>query len=61
LEHQIWDVLSAEGQHIAVVRFPAGIHLRDVSAEHAVGVRRDEMEVEHVELFQIPDLDGVSP
>jgi hypothetical protein len=60
-EHRLWDVLSAEGEHIAVVRIPAGIRLRAVSAEHAVGVRRDEMEVEHVELFQIPDLDGLSP
>lgn len=59
--YRLWDVLSVEGQHVATLRFPSAVSLHAVGNGHAVGIRRDELEVQYVELFEIPDLGGTAP
>ena len=60
-EYRTWDVLGSQGSHVAIVRFPSGVRLQAVGSDYAVGIGRDELDVQHVELFRIPDLDGLSP
>jgi hypothetical protein len=45
---------------VAVVRFPSGVRLQAVGAGYGVATRRDELDVQHVELLRIPDIDGFS-
>ncbi len=59
--HRNWDVLDPEGDHVAHVRFPSGVSLISIGAGYGAATRRDELDVQHVELFRIPDLDGHSP
>ena len=58
--YRTWDVLGPEGRHVAAVRFPSGVRLQAVGAGYGVATRRDELDVQHVELLRIPDLDAFS-
>jgi hypothetical protein len=60
-EHHTWDVLDPRGRHLATVRFPSGVRLLTLGDGYAAGMRRDELDVQHVDLFSIPDLKGLSP
>jgi hypothetical protein len=43
-----WDVLAADGRWVASVAFPPRFELMQVGAEFALGVQRDELDVEAV-------------
>lgn len=43
-----WDVLAADGRWVASVAFPPRFELTQVGAEFALGVQRDELDVEAV-------------
>ena len=54
--YRAWDVLGVDGRHVATLRFPAAVNLHAVRNDLAAGLRRDELDVQYIELFQIPDL-----
>lgn len=60
-EYRTWDILDPERGHVAVVRFPSGVRLQAIGAGYGAATRRDELDVQYVELFRIPDLAGHSP
>jgi len=59
--YRTWHVLGPEGRHVAAVSFPSGVRLQAVGAGYGAATRRDELDVQHVELFRIPSLDRLSP
>jgi hypothetical protein len=48
-----WMVLSAAGAPIGAVTVPGGLQVMEVGAEYLLGVRRDELGVEKVEMYSL--------
>ena len=45
-----WDVFDAEGRWMGPVPMPAGFRLLEIGADEVVGVVRDDLDVEHLEV-----------
>lgn len=48
-----WLVIEADGEVVARVSIPRRVRLMDISGDHIVGVSRDEMDVERVQVFAL--------
>lgn len=48
-----WSVFSAGGELRGVVEMPHGIEVLDIGVDYVLGLRRDELDVEYVQLFQL--------
>jgi hypothetical protein len=48
-----WTVLSPEGEWLGTVETPEDLFLREVTGDRIIGVRRDEMDVETVEVYRL--------
>lgn len=48
-----WSVFTAEGEFLGTLGMPPGIELLDIGADYVLGLRRDELDVEYVQLFQL--------
>lgn len=49
-----WSVYDAQGRLVGALEVPAGLALLSVGNGRAVGVRRDELDVEHVAAYELP-------
>ena len=54
---QRWTVYGADGSVLGRVTTPPGLDVMHVSPNHAVGVKQDELGVEHVVAFRLDDSD----
>lgn len=45
-----WSVFDESGALVGVVEMPVGFRVMDIGSDYVLGVRRDENDVEHVEL-----------
>ncbi len=54
-ETPTWTVYDADGRLIGALDVPVGVALLSVSDARAVGVRRDELDVEHVAVYALPE------
>lgn len=50
-----WAVYGRDGTPLGFVRLPEGLRVYQVTADEIVGLRRDELEVERVETYVLPD------
>lgn len=48
-----WEVFSPEGEWLGTIRTPAGFDIFEIGEDYIVGVRRDENDVERVEVRQL--------
>lgn len=48
-----WNVLSVDGRWLGVVETPPGLLIYDIGGDYVLGVRRDELEVEYVQLHEL--------
>jgi len=48
-----WTVLDSEGRLLGRVALPEGLRLTEIGRDHVVGVRRDALDVERVEVFRL--------
>ena len=46
----VWEIFSPEGEWLGQIRAPAGFEVLQIGEDYIVGVRRDEADVEHVEV-----------
>jgi hypothetical protein len=51
-----WDVFDGQGEWLGQVTAPAGFVAQDISADRIVGVWRDRLGVEHVQLYRLRDV-----
>ena len=51
-----WDVFDGEGRYLGVVEIPLGIERIALFVDHVFGVYEDELDVQHVIVF---DIDGL--
>lgn len=47
-----WDWLSADGRPIGATRYPAGFEPRIVTADRVLGLRRDTVDVDYLEVYR---------
>jgi hypothetical protein len=45
-----WEIFSPEGEWLGAMRTPAGFDVLQIGADYIVGVRRDDVDMEHVEV-----------
>jgi hypothetical protein len=45
-----WEIFSPEGDWLGAMRTPAGFDVLQIGADYIVGVRRDDVDMEHVEV-----------
>jgi hypothetical protein len=55
-----WTLLNASGEAVGMVEVPSGVRLHAVAGSRAVGVMRDEMDVEHVVAWPLIPIDAPS-
>lgn len=48
-----WTVFDSEGRQLGTLTLPARFRVTDVCADYVVGVGRDELDVEKVQLFRL--------
>jgi hypothetical protein len=48
-----WEVFSPEGEWLGTMSTPAGFDILEIGKDYVLGVRRDERDVEHVEVRQL--------
>ncbi len=48
-----WEVFAAEGRWLGTVRTPARFTVFQIGSDYILGVLRDELEVEHVQLLRL--------
>jgi len=48
-----WTVFDADGQMLGTVRMPAGFGVRHIGTDFVLGVWRDDLDVEHVRLYDV--------
>jgi hypothetical protein len=46
-----WSVFSAEGEFRGTLEMPPGVEVLEIGSDYLLGLRRDELDVEYVELF----------
>ena len=49
----LWSVFSAGGELLGTVDMPPGVEVLDIGADYVLGLRRDELDVEYVQQFQL--------
>lgn len=49
----LWSVFAADGKLQATVQLPDGVDVLDVGADYVLGLRRDALGVEYVQLFRL--------
>ena len=53
-----WLVFTPEGQLLQRVRLPSRLRVLDIDQSHLLGVRTDELDVEYVQLWRLPEIIG---
>lgn len=48
---RVWSVFDPEGRYLGDVTVPAGLTVHDIGADYLLGVYRDELDVEYVDLY----------
>ena len=48
-----WGVFSPEGEFLGHVDLPIGLEVMDITTDHVLGVSRDDLDVERVELLAL--------
>jgi hypothetical protein len=48
-----WAVLGPDGQPVARIQLPRALEVYEVGRDYVVGRRRDDLDVEHVELYSV--------
>lgn len=48
-----WSVFSAGGELLGVIEMPPGVEVLDIGIDYVLGLQRDELQVEYVQLFQL--------
>ncbi len=48
-----WSVFNAEGRWLGIVEFSGGFRPLDIGRDYVLGVRRDDLDVEHVQLYDL--------
>ena len=48
-----WTVLAPDGTWLGDVIMPDGLDVREIGRDYVVGIRRDELEVEYVEVYAL--------
>jgi hypothetical protein len=48
-----WSVFSPEGRWLGRVRMPDGLTVLSIGRDNVAGIRRDELDVEHVQLYEL--------
>jgi hypothetical protein len=48
-----WSVFTPGGEFLGTLQMPPGFGLLDIGADYILGLRRDELDVEYVHLFQL--------
>lgn len=46
-----WNVLAVDGRWLGAVDTPPGLLIYDIGSDYVLGVRRDDLEVEYVQLY----------
>lgn len=57
-EDVAWRRFSPDGSYIGLAIMPAGLEVFEIGDEYVLGVWRDELDVEYVQLFGLEVLDG---
>jgi hypothetical protein len=47
------DVFGPEGRWLGLARSPKGVQPLEIGADYLLGLRRDDLGVEHVELYDL--------
>lgn len=50
---QTWNVFSPSGEQLATITAPVGLHVYEVGDAYVLGVTRDELDVEYVQLYDL--------
>ncbi len=48
-----WSVFAADGSYVGSVEMPAGLGIFEIGEDYLLGLRRDELDVEYVELYEL--------
>ena len=48
-----WSVFDAEGRWLGIVDMPDGFRPLDIGRDYVLGVRRDDLDVEHVQVYDL--------
>ena len=48
-----WRVFEADGAYVAIVAMPSDLRVFEIGADYVLGHVRDELDVEHVQLYQL--------
>lgn len=52
-DQPVWQVFDPDGIFAARVETPEGLRILDIGEDYILGVKRDDLEVEHVRLYRI--------
>jgi hypothetical protein len=52
-DHTRWSVFDPQGRLLARVTGPAGFTVHDIGRDYIVGLRTDELDVEHIEVYRL--------
>jgi hypothetical protein len=48
-----WNVFDPDGRWLGAVSTPAGLMIHEIGSDYLLGVRRDEFDVEYVQLYEL--------
>lgn len=48
-----WSVFAASGELLGTVRLPDGVDVLDIGSDYVLGLKKDEMDVEYVQMFRL--------
>jgi hypothetical protein len=49
----VWDVFEPDGAQVATLNTPPGLHIYEIGVEYVLGKWQDELDVEHVQLYDL--------
>lgn len=52
-EHGSWSVFDRSGRWLGVVEMPAALEVKEIGSDYVVGVTRDALDVEYVEVYAL--------
>ena len=52
-ESVVWSIFNPEGARVARVGVPLGAEVLEIGEDHVIGLTKDELDVESVQLFRL--------